>query len=396
MKNSGAFTPWPFGRKQLRSGAVCSPAALWKLHRKCTHVVTVLTNYGRLGFPSGQPSQAQNLTPPPFLDCRMPPPPPVQVETRDMWQNTRRQPPKGMMPVDGVVLKWGHRQDGIMSGLATSCNLQARPFSPSPMGGQPTPPSKRGGKRRTSTYAQKYQPASSFSPDGTHTGPTQYTHNTRGKMALTGLVELILWSWGRKPWSHHPTSRVVLGQWPGSGLECILHWSRGNTGTHPWPVTEGLHQWGATRPEDASVAMQAEPGHLVKMANNPPYTHPKTQTIVLRLARSGHRPGRLVRPQEDLLEGDPRPHRRGRVRSPRRRQERAHAAPVLQVPPAVLPDARGDLPPADLPHHPQGVPEHLPEGGLGLCGVGCGRRCGGVQFDGGRDAAHALSQSLHV
>ena len=38
----------------------------------------------------------------------------------------------------------------------------------------------------------------------------------------------------RKPRSHHPTSRVVLGQrarvWP----KCISHWSRGNTGTHPW------------------------------------------------------------------------------------------------------------------------------------------------------------------
>ena len=33
-----------------------------------------------------------------------------------------------------------------------------------------------------------------------------------------GLVELILWCWPGKPRSHHPTSRVVLGQqarfWP--------------------------------------------------------------------------------------------------------------------------------------------------------------------------------------
>ena len=42
----------------------------------------------------------------------------------------------------------------------------------------------------------------------------------------------------RKPQSHHPTSRVVLGQrarfWP----KCISHWSRGNTRTlsHPRPA----------------------------------------------------------------------------------------------------------------------------------------------------------------
>ena len=85
----------------------------------------------------------------------------------------------------------------------------------------------------------------------------------------------------RKPRSHHPTSRVVLGQrarfWP----KCISHWSRGNTGITPG-LHQGPHQWGAIRPEDASVAIQAQPGRPGKNGSTPfahAHTHAHTQTM---------------------------------------------------------------------------------------------------------------------
>ena len=38
----------------------------------------------------------------------------------------------------------------------------------------------------------------------------------------------------------------------------------------PLACTMGLLQWGAIRPEDASVAIQAQPGDLGKMVKHPP------------------------------------------------------------------------------------------------------------------------------
>ena len=73
----------------------------------------------------------------------------------------------------------------------------------------------------------------------------------------------------RKPQSHHPTSRVVLGQRARFWRKVHIALVKGNTGTHRGPP-----QWGATRPKDASVAIQAQPGDLVKMVNPPPpHTH---------------------------------------------------------------------------------------------------------------------------
>ena len=62
---------------------------------------------------------------------------------------------------------------------------------------------------------------------------TQHT----GQHGDDGLVELIPWSWPGG--SHGATTPLPGRSWgsePGSGLECTLHWSRGNTGTHPWPA----------------------------------------------------------------------------------------------------------------------------------------------------------------
>ena len=74
----------------------------------------------------------------------------------------------------------------------------------------------------------------------THTPPpvkapihTQHT----GQHGNHGPVELIPWSWPGG--SHGATTPLPGWSWgsdPGSGLKCISHWSRGNTGTHPWPA----------------------------------------------------------------------------------------------------------------------------------------------------------------
>ena len=59
----------------------------------------------------------------------------------------------------------------------------------------------------------------------------------------------------RPPWSHHPTARVVLGQrarvWPEVHIALV----EGQHGDTPLACTVGLLQWGATRPEDASDAV---------------------------------------------------------------------------------------------------------------------------------------------
>ena len=51
----------------------------------------------------------------------------------------------------------------------------------------------------------------------------------------TGTPQTGSWPSG----SHRATTPLPGWSWgsePGSGLNCISHWSRGNTGTHPWPA----------------------------------------------------------------------------------------------------------------------------------------------------------------
>ena len=57
---------------------------------------------------------------------------------------------------------------------------------------------------------------------------------------------------------------------------------------HPWPAPKACYNGGATRPEDASVAIQAQPGDLVKMVKHT-HTHTHLRGIPTQFLRPGDR-----------------------------------------------------------------------------------------------------------
>ena len=62
---------------------------------------------------------------------------------------------------------------------------------------------------------------------------------------------------------------------------------RGATQGRTPGLHRGAHQWGATRPEDASVAIPAQPGDLIKMVQPLlSHTHARTHTYTHSLTHS--------------------------------------------------------------------------------------------------------------
>jgi hypothetical protein len=99
---------------------------------------------------------------------------------------------------------------------------------------------------------------------------TQHT----GQHADDGLAELIPWSWPSGSQGATPLPGWSWGSEPGSGLSAYRTGRGAIQGRIPGRH-RGPHQWEATRPEDASVAIQAQPNSETPT----PYTHTHTHTI---------------------------------------------------------------------------------------------------------------------
>ena len=127
---------------------------------------------------------------------------------------------------------------------------------------------------------------------------TPHTHGNDGP------VELIPLSWPGG--SHRATTPLPGWSWgsePGSGPKCISHWSRGNTGMHPWPAP-----WASPMGSDPTRGCQCgHTGSTGRPGRNgdtplPPPPHTPTHTlfdariISTRGSPDQRQPGRGARP----------------------------------------------------------------------------------------------------
>ena len=101
---------------------------------------------------------------------------------------------------------------------------------------------------------------------------TQHT----GRHGDDGLVELLP-AGPVEATEHHRTSRVVLGQrarfWP----KCISHWSRGNTGMHPWPAPKACYNGERPDPRTPVWPYRSNREDLVKTVLPPCPMHTHTR-----------------------------------------------------------------------------------------------------------------------
>ena len=163
------------------------------------------------GVKCAKGNQPKNLCHPISLPQNCPPPPPTHTAPPPPPRSSHKYP---RLTRPGLSVGCNRKVVGSIPGLGMSGGGRWQPCVKGILSGEIA--------KLSRPWRPQAPPALNAPTHTQHTGQ-------HGDDGLGGTTPLPGWSWGSEP---------------GSGLKCISHWSRGNTGMHPWPAPWACYNGG--------------------------------------------------------------------------------------------------------------------------------------------------------